>query len=301
MTTSVSHITICICTFRRPEMLKGLLEDLRQQETLGAFTYSILVVDNDGQGSARQVVSEFAAGQSFAVEYFVESRQNIALARNKAIAQARGDYVVFIDDDESPIRRWLLTLFEACNRFNAYGALGPVHPRYAEAPPDWVVAGKFYDRPTYPTGFVIDWPKGRTGNTLLRAEVFAGESEPFNPEFRTAEDQDFFRRMIAKGYFFVWCNEAVAYETVPPIRWKRSLLLRRALLRGYTSLSHPTFAVRDILTSATAVLAYTMFLPVALIMGQGKFMNILVRLCDHLGRLLGFVGINPVKDPYVTT
>jgi hypothetical protein len=192
-------------------------------------------------------------------------------------------------------------LFEACNKFNAYGALGPVHPRFDEPPPNWVVKGKFYARPTYPTGFVIDWPKGRTGNTLLKMEVFAGETQPFRPEFRTAEDQDFFRRMIEKGYFFIWCDEAVAYETVPPIRWKRSLLLRRALLRGYTSLSHPTFAIRDALKSAVAAPAYALALPFALLMGQGKFMNLLVRLCDHLGILLGLVGINPVKEPYVTT
>jgi succinoglycan biosynthesis protein ExoM len=282
-------------------MLQSLLDDLREQETGGLFSYSVLVVDNDRQGSAEQVVSEFRAQQSFRVDYFIEPRQNIALARNKAIENAIGDYVVFIDDDESPIRRWLLTLFEACNKFNAYGALGPVHPRFAEPPPDWVVKGKFYARPTYPTGFVIDWPKGRTGNTLLRREVFAGESQPFRPEFRTAEDQDFFRRMIEKGYFFIWCDEAVAYETVPPIRWKRSLLLKRALLRGYTSLSHPTFAIRDVLKSAVAAPAYILALPFALLMGQGKFMSLLVRLCDHLGILLGLVGINPVKEPYVTT
>jgi succinoglycan biosynthesis protein ExoM len=301
MTGLTSHITICICTFRRREMLQSLLDDLREQETGGLFTYSVLVVDNDRQGSAEQVVSEFGAQQSFRVDYFIEPRQNIALARNKAIENAVGDYVVFIDDDESPIRCWLLTLFEACNRFNAYGALGPVHPRFDEPPPDWVVKGKFYARPTYPTGFVIDWPKGRTGNTLLKREVFAGEPQPFRPEFRTAEDQDFFRRMIEKGYFFIWCDEAVAYETVPPIRWKRSLLLRRALLRGYTSLSHPTFAIRDVFKSAVGAPAYALALPFALLMGQGKFMSLLVRLCDHLGILLGLVGINPVKEPYVTT
>lgn len=301
MTIPISHITICICTFRRGEMLRSLLDDLVQQETEGAFTYSILIVDNDRQESARPVVESFAAGQKIEIEYQVEPRQNISLARNKAVAHAKGDFLVFIDDDESPIRRWLLTLFEACNKFGAYGALGPVHPRYEVEPPKWVKAGRFYDRPTYPTGFVIDWPKGRTGNTLLKREVFVGEEQPFNPQFRTAEDQDFFRRMIAKGYFFIWCDEAAAYETVPPIRWNRKLLLRRALLRGYTSLSHPTFAARDVITSLIATPAYILFLPVALVIGHGKFMNILVRLCDHLGRLLGLIGINPVKEPYVTT
>jgi glycosyltransferase involved in cell wall biosynthesis len=295
------HITICVCTFRRPELLRSLLEDLREQETGGLFSYSILIVDNDRERSANDVVCEFAASQSVPIEYYVEPGQNIALARNKAVEHAGGDFVVFIDDDESPIQRWLLTLLEACDKYNVDGVLGPVHPRYAEPPPAWVVEGKFYDRPTYPTGLVIDWRKGRTGNTFLKREVFAGLAVPFRPEFRTGEDQDFFRRVIEKGYNFIWCNEAVAYEIVPAIRWSRSFMLKRALLRGYTSLAHPTFATRDILTSVVAAPAYALSLPFALVVSQGKFMSILVRLFDHLGRLLGFVGINPVKEPYITT
>jgi len=300
MTNPSKHITVCVCTYRRPDLLRNLLEDLRQQDTGGLFTYSILVVDNDHRRSASSVVSEFAALHEVHVEYYVEPEQNIALARNKAIEHASGDFVVFIDDDESPIQRWLLALFEACSKHNAHGVLGPVHPRYAETPPAWVVDGKFYDRPTYPTGFVIDWRKGRTGNTLLKKEVFNGVMQPFRPEFRTGEDQDFFRRMIEKGYVFIWCNEAVAYEVVPPIRWKRTFMLKRALLRGQASLAHPTFGARDIMTSAVAAPAYALALPFALAFGQGTFMSILVRLFDHLGRLLGSVGINPVKEPYVT-
>jgi succinoglycan biosynthesis protein ExoM len=281
-------------------LLRSLLEDLERQETDGLFTYSILVVDNDREEGARAVVEEFAAKKSVSVDYQVEPKQNIALARNRAVAHFTGEYLVFIDDDENPIRRWLVTLFLACQKYNSHGALGPVHPRFDVQPPPWVVKGKFYDRSTYPTGTVIDWRKGRTGNTLLKREVFEGLAVPFRPEFRTGEDQDFFRRVIEKGFFFVWCDEAAAYETVPPIRWKRSFLLRRALLRGYTSLAHPTSRVKAILTSLVAVPAYTLFLPVAFMIGQGKFMSVLVRLCDHLGRLLGVIGINPIREPYVT-
>lgn len=296
-----THITICVCTYQRPDLLKKLLKDLQAQETAGLFTHSIVVVDNDRRRSAEGVVLEFAAQATIPVEYYVEAEQNIALARNKAIEHASGDFVAFIDDDETPMPCWLLTLFEACGKFKVDGALGPVHPRFTEMPPAWVVAGKFYDRPTYPTGFVIDWRKGRTGNVLLKKEVFHGLAEPFRPEFRTGEDQDFFRRVIEKGHIFVWCDEAVAFEIVPPLRWNRGFLLRRALLRGHTSLVHPTSATRDILKSIVAAPAYTLALPFAMALGQGTFMSILVRLFDHIGRLFASVGINPISEPYVTT
>jgi cellulose synthase/poly-beta-1,6-N-acetylglucosamine synthase-like glycosyltransferase len=262
--------------------------------------YSIVVADNDHLQSAKAVVCDFAAASGIPITYCVEPRQNIALARNKAIENANGDFVAFIDDDQFPTKRWLLTLFKACNEYDVDGVLGPVKPHFDEAPPKWVVEGKFYERPTYPTGFVIDWRKGRTGNVLLKKRIFAADAQPFRPEFLTGEDQDFFRRMIDKGHVFIWCNEAVAYEVVPPTRWKRTFMLRRALLRGTVSLVHPTFGAFDIAKSVIAVPAYTAALPFALVLGHCRFMTCLVKLFDHLGRLLALLGINPIREPYVT-
>src|SRR5947209_6462298 len=107
------HISVCICTYRRPQLLGRLIEELGRQATEGLFTYSILVVDNDRLQFAESVVSSFAADSTVPVAYCVEPRQNIALARNKAIENADGDLVAFIDDDEFPTTRWLLTLFNA--------------------------------------------------------------------------------------------------------------------------------------------------------------------------------------------
>jgi len=277
-----------------------LLEKLGEQDFGSLFTYSIVVADNDRLRSAEPVVAEFATISPIPISYCVEPRQNIALARNKAIENATGQFLAFIDDDEFPAKDWLLTLFKTCSKYDVDGVLGPVKPYFDEDAPTWVIKGKFYARPSYPTGFVIDWRKGRTGNVLLKRRVFAAGEQPFRPEFHVGEDQDFFRRMIDQGHVFIWCDEAVAYEVVPPIRWKRTFMLRRALLRGRMSLAHPAFGVLDIAKSLIAVPAYLVALPLALVCGQGSFMNVVVRLFDHTGRLLALLGINPVKEPYIT-
>src|SRR5271157_6074137 len=212
MTNPTNHISVCICTYKRPRFLKRLLGDLADQETGGRFTYSVVVADNDQLQSAKAVVSDFAAGSSVPVTYCVEPQQNISLTRNKAIENATGDFIAFIDDDEFPTKRWLLTLFEACHEYDVDGVLGPVKPHFDKGAPEWVVKGRFWERATYPTGFVIDWSKGRTGNVLLKKQIFAAGEAPFNPEFHRGSDQDFFRRMIEKGHRFIWCDEAVAYE-----------------------------------------------------------------------------------------
>jgi succinoglycan biosynthesis protein ExoM len=298
--SALPHVCVCICTYRRPDFLRALLGELTRQETNNLFTYSVLVVDNDAAETARPPVLETAASSLLDVKYLVQPIQSIPLTRNQAISSSTGDFIAFIDDDEIPGQGWLLTLFVACEQYKADGVLGPVKPRFNEQPPAWVIRGKFYDRPSYPTGLVINGRQGRTGNVLLKRSIFAGLGQPFRLEFRTGEDQDFFRRMIEKGHRFVWCHEAMAFETVPSIRWNRRFMLRRALHRGATAVLHPTFKAREVVKSLVAVPGYTLVLPVALLCGQHRFMRYLVSLCDHLGKLLALIGVNPVRDAYVT-
>jgi glycosyltransferase involved in cell wall biosynthesis len=298
MTQEQSHISVCICTYKRPEYLKRLLAELRDQDTDTLFTYSIVVADNDRLRSAESVVTDFAQKSPFVVRYCVEPRQNIALTRNKAIANATGDFVAFIDDDEFPGRSWLASLFRTLRECKSDGVLGPVKPHFDDEPPQWVIEGGFHDRPMHKTGLVLDWNDCRTGNVLLKSDLFPPGVQPFRPECLSGEGQDFFRRMMGKGHVFVWCNEAVVYEVVPPERWKRRFLLRRALVRGVFSLRNHGFAPRRILQSVIAAPAYAVALPVAMVSGQATFMRVLFKLSYHLGRLMALFGVNPIRQPY---
>ena len=56
MMTETKHISVCICTYKRPELLRRLLSKLKEQKTEGLFEYSIVIVDNDRAESARQTV-----------------------------------------------------------------------------------------------------------------------------------------------------------------------------------------------------------------------------------------------------
>ncbi len=297
---AVKHIAICICTFQRPQLLKQLLEKLRQQETGGQFTCSVVVVDNDASRSAEQVASEFLQTSGIPVKYCVEPRRGISLARNQAVNNATGDFLAFIDDDELPSNRWLYNLLKTRNDYGADGVLGPVEEQFDEPPPEWIVKGNFFQRPTYPTGTVLDWMNARTGNVLLKSEMFEGLTEPFRPKFRSGEDQDFFRRMMDQGRVFIWCNEAPVFETVPPARWKRSYLLRRALLFGSMWAVHDSVPLREVMKSVIAIPVYVAALPFALLLGHHRFMTLLVKLCHHLGKLLKLMGINPIAETYVS-
>src|SRR6266404_2423568 len=110
----VPDVCVCICTFRRPQLLEQLLPAIARQETRDRFTFSIVVVDNDSQRSAEKVVKTFASSTVVRTDYVVEPVQNIALARNRALRMNVSEYVAFFDDDQLPHTSWLYTLFEMC-------------------------------------------------------------------------------------------------------------------------------------------------------------------------------------------
>lgn len=292
------HISVCICTFKRPELLKRTLESVCAQQTDGKFTHSVVVSDNDKAESGRATAEEMASRSAVAVKYAVEPRQGIAMARNNAVRNAAGDFIAFIDDDEFAPAGWLKTLFEAIEGFGCDGVLGPVDPHFEDNAPQWVIKGGFYRRPIVATGTVLEFKRCRTGNVLLKRELFA-DAEPFNPECLCGEDQDFFKRKIAEGKRFVWCHEAPAYEVVPPVRWKRSFLVRRALFRGvFAQRNHGLQPVRVLQALVSAPL-YALVLPIALAFGQSIFMTCVFKLSFHTGRLCALFGYNPIQGPYV--
>jgi succinoglycan biosynthesis protein ExoM len=280
-------------------MLKRLWTELNRQETNGRFTYSIVVADNDPAQSAEAVVAEFRLTTTVPVKYCVEPRQGIALARNKVVENAEGEFLAFIDDDEFPARSWLLALLKTCIEYKVDGVLGPVKRHFDEAPPVWLQKSRFYDRRVNPTGMRVEWHEARTGNVLLKRQMLFGDPAPFRPELRSGEDQDFFRRKMEEGRTFIWCAEAEAFEVVPPSRWKRIYMMRKALMRGDSTVKRGELGAVSIARSLIAVPLYALALPFAQLLGHHRFMTLLVKLCDHLGKLLALVGIHPIRGEYV--
>jgi succinoglycan biosynthesis protein ExoM len=299
MNNGSPHITVCICTVNRPEMLRKLLNKLDTLRTDSLFTYSLVVIDNDVEESAKSIVESYSQSARIPVRYDVEPERGFALVRNRAVANAQGDFIAFIDDDEVPNNTWLINLFKISEKFGADGVLGPVKPLFAVEPPEWVLKGKFCERQSFETGTVLNSDKYmRTGNVLLRMSIFDKVSQPFDVRYGKTggEDSDYFRRMLDIGKIFVWCDEAIVYELFPAERMERIYFLRRALLRGYIESKRSSFASIDTAKSIIAVMVYTMALPFLLPFGQHVIMKYMIRNCDHVGKLIGFCGIILFKE-----
>jgi predicted glycoside hydrolase/deacetylase ChbG (UPF0249 family) len=297
---SIPHISVCVCTYKRPAPLLRLLEEMSQQQTQGLFTCSVLIVDNDPAGSAASAVAEFAACSSMQVRYIQEPTRGIARARNKVVSEAKGDYLAFIDDDEFPARDWLVNALLDCYRFNVDGVLGPVLRVFESKPPEWLEKSKLFQRPIHPEGQSVEWRDTRTSNVLIKRSIVQGETVPFRVELRAGEDQEFFYRKIHEGHTFAWSDRAVVSEVIPPARCRRSYIVRRSLLQGACELESPVPDSRRVFRSMFAVPVYALMLPFTLLLGQHRFITQLEKLSYHTGKLLMLIGINPIHEEYVS-
>lgn len=294
-------ISVCLCTYKRPELLLRLLHGIEGQRTEGLFTFSVVIVDNDRLESAYPVVTSFSRNSTLTLAYDCEPDQNISLARNRAIRLAEGQFIAFIDDDECPRDDWLLNLLKTTRAFSCDGVLGPVIAQFEDNPPKWVLRSGLFERDRFPTGTLLAALHTRTGNVLFRKTLFNDLIVPFDPRLgRTGgEDSDFFCRMISAGRTFVWCDEAPVYESVKENRYKRAFMIRRALLRGISRAKFSSLEDVGVLKSLASAVIYTLALPYLALMGQHVFMSYLIKDCDHIGKLLALCGLEIIKarDP----
>lgn len=295
------NISVCIPTYRRPQLLQRLLEALKQQQAFGEFTLSVVVVDNDKDRSAYEVVRKLC-GKRLQISYENEPVQNIALARNRAVLSSRGEYVAFIDDDEFPQKYWLFEHYQMIKKTGADGVLGPVIPHFESGAPRWLEKSGICVRPSFPSGTLLKPSQTRTGNVLFNRKVFTGTGLLFDRSYGLTggEDTDFFRRAVNCGLKFVWCQEASVFETVPVDRWSRAYYVKRALLRG--RVKHYTYNNKNrierigaLFKSIVAITAYTVSLPVVLPMGERIRMRVFDSYFHHAGMLSAAIGVK-IKD-----
>jgi succinoglycan biosynthesis protein ExoM len=294
----IDHISVCICTFRRNATLARLLRNLTLQETGGQFSFSVVVVDNDTSGSAEAEVIRSRTEWGLEIAYGIEQERTIPAARNHALRLAKGGFIAIIDDDELPPPHWLRTLYEAVRTLDVDGALGPVFPFFEGIPPVWLVKSRLCELPSWRSGTLLQWNQTRTGNVLLKKEVFDRNGLHFDERFRTGgSDQAFFREAMNAGFRFVGIAEAPVYEIVPPARWSKRYWVRRALVNGYNA---QKYLERDglglktmtaLFKSTGALVVYAVSAPLCACLGTHVLMNCVERGSYHLSRVAATFGI----------
>ncbi len=293
------RVAVCIATFRRRELLGRLLAGLSELtfRKMPVPEIIIVVVDNDSLRTAEDTCR--TAMLPYQIKYVVESCRGIAQARNRAVFGAGTvDFIAFIDDDEVPCPVWLDELLCAQDSFGADVVSGPVLPEFAADVPEWVKAGRFFDRPLHVSGRSLD--TCNAGNVLVRREVFATVGA-FDERFALTggEDTQFFQRVHRAGHTIVSWREAFVHESVPRSRGNVRWLLQRGYqagnswVLGEASLDPRTSTrIVRVLKACGRVIRGVFSVGISVFLGKAAIVRSLRDLLIGAGMLAGLAGRN---------
>jgi len=132
-------LTVAICTWNRAESLRQTLDSLSAARRPSG-PWELLVVNNNSTDHTVAVLDEFESVLPLRV--ILETKQGLSNARNAAVAQARGAFIIWTDDDVSVDADWLTGYEQAIQRWpdaTVFG--GPIHPVFEGQPPAWLTNG----------------------------------------------------------------------------------------------------------------------------------------------------------------
>ncbi len=215
-------ISVVICTYNRAEMLRGALLSLICQETLGQFSYEIVVIDDGSTDGTRGVVNEIATRSQVVVRYVLEAGHGIARTRNRGISESRGEWIAWFDDDQLAEPDWLSQFFAVASRTGVdWVGSDRVLSLLAESiiPLNKVTRSLLgeirYHKETYLCSHKF---LPTTGNMLIKRSVLDSVGLFDTSMVRGGEDRDLACRIWAQGFKCWSAPKAVVHHLVPAYR-----------------------------------------------------------------------------------
>lgn len=230
---SLVYVDIGICTFRRPDLEATLLSLFLLVVPAGTRV-RLIIADNDETPSASALVDGLRRRSPFDILYVHCPKSNISIARNACLAAAEGEYLAFIDDDETATPEWLAELLSTAAATAADAVLGPVRAIYGDGAPAWMKSGDFHS--TLPVWVGPSIRTGYTCNVLLdlRSPRIRGRRFAVSLGQSGGEDTHFFTEVTDAGGLIAYAEKAVLYEPVPAKRAQLGWLVKRRFRSGQT-------------------------------------------------------------------
>ncbi|WP_414543541.1 hormogonium polysaccharide biosynthesis glycosyltransferase HpsE [Nostoc sp. CCY0012] len=130
--------TVAIPTYNGLERLPKVLDQLLMQTGLEQITWEIIIIDNNSSDKTFELIRTYQASHNtdFQIKYFLEKKQGIPFARHRAVSEASGEFIAFIDDDNVPATDWVTAAYNFGKEHPEAGAWsGQIHGEYEVKPP----------------------------------------------------------------------------------------------------------------------------------------------------------------------
>jgi GT2 family glycosyltransferase len=232
-------LSLVIATHARPESLARLIASLAPQ--LRAGNHQLFIAENGTPSPAPLDRSSFKTDAE--IIHLHESLPGKCRVQNRAIAAARGDLVVFLDDDLAVAEGYVGAVdqfFDAYPRFAAMkGRILPVEDPVAKVGP----AAPYLDLPIADHGDQVAEVRGVLGaNMAFRASALRQVGrfdERLGPGAAGHEEEtEMSQRLRRAGLHIGYAPRALVWHEVDPARADRNRFILVARERGYCRMLH---------------------------------------------------------------
>ncbi len=133
-------VTVCISTWNRSASLKRTLDSLVAMRKPSGIDWELLIVNNNSSDDTNEVIDSVA--DLLPVRRVFEKAQGLSNARNAGVQAARGDYILWTDDDVVVGSEWLANYCAAFDQRPAAAIFGAsVRPSFEGPVPAWLERG----------------------------------------------------------------------------------------------------------------------------------------------------------------
>jgi glycosyltransferase involved in cell wall biosynthesis len=131
-------ITVAICTWNRAKLLSQTLGSMRKLKLPHEIQWELLIVNNNCTDDTEEVIASHFG--HLPVRSIFEACPGQSSARNAAVREARGDYIIWTDDDVLVDENWIQSYVEAFGRRPDAAVFGgPISPWFEGTPPAWLL------------------------------------------------------------------------------------------------------------------------------------------------------------------
>jgi glycosyltransferase involved in cell wall biosynthesis len=229
MTPPALHLTVAVCTWNRCALLAKTLEQMTRLVIPPEVTWELLVVNNRSTDSTDEVITSYEG--RLPIRRCWEPTPGLSNARNRALSEATGEYILWTDDDIFVDEGWVVGYARAFRRWPKAAVFGgPIEPLFEGPPPDWIPRVMDHIGPVYGRQTLGDTPVPLAparvgagpygGNMAMRRDALL--RFPFDPdlgvrhgEYAIGEETEVIRRMLEAGHAGWWTPEAGVRHWVP--------------------------------------------------------------------------------------
>jgi len=235
-------LSIIIPTYKRPDALARALASV-EVESVKELDIQIVIADNDPAASAETFSKQKISESDADIVYIHVPEPGVSNARNRALATARGRYILFLDDDMEACSPWAQSMVDTAHKFDAALVFGPVNAVMPDADnPFYEQMRPLFSRKSQGEDGLIERGIG-TGNCFIDREKAALPTPAFDTSLNQTggEDDALFRELEKQDIKIAWTNAAVTLEHVPAARATLKYVWRRNFAFGQT----PTHEAAD--------------------------------------------------------